>query len=346
MKKIHAQAQKALELMLEAQLPPTPSNYEFWFHYVTKSDPYLVAAIDELRLKNQPIHAQTISKLRLKFFGVSDIDKIDNIVDKTSLEIEKLSGIVENAGGDARSFQSALQDGQNILSRSSGHDEHTSLLDQIASATAVMSERTRKLEAQLAISSQEVAALRHDLDKARTESRTDPLTGLPNRKAFLAYFESQAARSVADKYPISVLFCDIDHFKTFNDTWGHRMGDEVLRLVGQSLEQLVSGLGYPSRFGGEEFVIGLPHKDITAAFDIAEQIRDYIATKSLKSKQSNKSIGRITLSVGVAQMRWSDSVETLIERADKALYMAKEGGRNMVCYEAPIKTISQNSEAA
>ncbi len=332
--------------MLETQVPPTPSNYEFWFHYVTKSDPYFVAAIDELRFKNQPIHAQTISKLRLKFFGISDIDKIDNIVDKTSIEIEKLSGIVENAGGEARTFQSALQDGQDILLRAIKPHEHSTLLDHITSATAAMSERTRKLEAQLAMSSQEITALRNDLDKARTESRTDLLTGLPNRKAFLAYIESQAARSVADKYPISVLFCDIDHFKNFNDTWGHRMGDEVLRLVGQSLEQLVGGLGYPSRFGGEEFVICLPHKDITAASDIAEQIRDYVATKSLKSRQSSKSIGRITLSVGVAQLRWTDSVDTLIERADKALYQAKEHGRNMVCIEAAVEAIRQDSEAA
>ena len=142
MRKIYDQAQKVLELMLEAAVPPTPSNYEFWYHYVTKSDPRLVVAIDDLRHKNQPIHAQTMSKLRQAFFGNPETDNIDTIVDKTTIEIDKLLGMVENAGGDARIFHSALQDGKNILDRAVSAAEKNVLFEHIASAAAAMTEPT------------------------------------------------------------------------------------------------------------------------------------------------------------------------------------------------------------
>jgi diguanylate cyclase len=199
-----------------------------------------------------------------------------------------------------------------------------------------MIERTRALEEQLARSAQEISALRNDLEAARSESRTDGLTGLPNRRAFECYLEAHAARATADRRPLCLVFGDIDHFKSFNDTWGHRMGDEVLRLVGKSLDRIVQGIGYPARYGGEEFVIVLPNKDLRAAEDIAEQVRDFIASRQVRSKHSNQNIGRITISLGIAQLRWSDTLESLIERADAALYLAKEQGRNRVLTEAAL----------
>src|SRR3546814_18311446 len=100
---------------------------------------------------------------------------------------------------------------------------------------------------------------------------TDPLTGLPNRKAFNGYLEAQTARALADRKPLTLCFLDIDHFKNFNDRWGHALGDEVLRLVAQSMEHFFHGLGFAARYGGEEFVIVLPGKDLEAAGDIPEQ---------------------------------------------------------------------------
>src|SRR3546814_2498912 len=124
-------------------------------------------------------------------------------------------------------------------------------------------------------------SLRLELEKARSESRTDPLTGLPNRKAFNANLEAQTARALADRKPLTLCFLDIDHFKNFNDRWGHALGDEVLRLVAQSMEHFFHGLGLAARYGGEAFVIVLPGKDLAAAGELAEQYRAVIERKSV-----------------------------------------------------------------
>jgi diguanylate cyclase len=333
MAKAYLQAQRAIDLLAEFGVNPTPSNYEFAFHYVVKTDPALVAAIDAHIKAGKPLSEDVISRLRRQYFGDQEADGVSKIVDKTHIQIDRLASVIESAGGDARGFADALRTTlQNDGVAAEAAPE--AMLGQVVKATAAMVERTHKLEAQLAMSSQEVQVLRRDLEKARTESRTDPLTGLPNRKAFQSYIEAQAVRAVSDGQTLSLLFCDIDHFKAFNDSWGHRMGDEVLRLVGQAIEQLAHGVGYPARYGGEEFVIVLPNRTLENAAEVAERIREFVAQKALRAKLSNQTIGRITLSLGVAELSSGETVESFIERADAALYRAKQGGRNCVMLDA------------
>jgi diguanylate cyclase len=329
MTKAFLQAQRAIDLLAEFGVNPTPSNYEFAFHYILKTDPALVAALDVHIKSGKQLTEDTISRMRRQFFGAQDGDGVSQIVDQTHIQIDRLASVIESAGGDARGFADSLRDGiQSAVPGMKGAPE--AMLGQVVKATAAMVERTHKLEAQLAMSSQEVQVLRRDLEKARTESRTDPLTGLPNRKAFQSYIEAQAVRAVGDEQSLSLLFCDIDHFKAFNDSWGHRMGDEVLRLVGQAIEQLSHGVGYPARYGGEEFVIVLPNRKLESARDVAERMREFVGQKALRAKLSNQTIGRITLSFGVAELTGGETVESFIERADAALYRAKQGGRNCV----------------
>jgi diguanylate cyclase len=334
MTKAYLQAQRAIDLLAEFGVNPTPSNYEFAFHYVVKTDPALVSAIDAHLKSGKQLSDDAISRLRRQYFGNQDADGVSQIVDQTHVQIDRLASVIESAGGDARGFADALRD--SLQSAAPGKDASPeAMLGQVVKATASMVERTHKLEAQLAMSSQEVQVLRRDLEKARTESRTDPLTGLPNRKAFQSYIEAQAVRAVGEEQSLSLLFCDIDHFKQFNDSWGHRMGDEVLRLVGQAIEQLAHGVGYPARYGGEEFVIVLPNRQLDSAQDVAERIREFVAQKALRAKLSNQTIGRITLSFGVAELIDGETVDGLIERADAALYRAKQAGRNCVIADRP-----------
>ena len=128
---------------------------------------------------------------------------------------------------------------------------------------------------------------------------------------------------------------DIDHFKAFNDNFGHLLGDEVLKIVAKSLTDCVKGADVVARYGGEEFSVILPNTPLNGAQRVAETIRATIAKRELKRRDSGESYGQITVSVGVSLLRpGSDTNESLIKRADDALYKSKRHGRNRVTLEA------------
>jgi diguanylate cyclase len=338
-------AERIMGLLTAGAIPPTPANYEVLYKYVLGKDAQLVREIDLALAKNGKLSSTVLDRIRREVLGDSANEaqkaryaSLSELYDATEVQLSQLGSYIEGAGGDAQSFRTALTTGSDFLAKAEKVVDQNRLIQQIMAATSAMIDKTQKLESQLAMSRQEISSLRRDLDRAKQESRTDALTGLANRKAFFSYLEAQAGRMLADRKPLCLLFCDIDHFKAFNDTWGHRMGDEVLRLVGMSLEQLCHGIAYPARYGGEEFVVVLPGKDLQSACDIGEQFRDFVGSKTIRSKHSSQTVGRITMSIGIAQMRWRDTIEQLIERADMALYRAKETGRNRVCTEADLET--------
>jgi diguanylate cyclase len=130
--------------------------------------------------------------------------------------------------------------------------------------------------------------------------------------------------------PFSVLLIDIDHFKQFNDTHGHQIGDDVLRLMARTLKETVKGRDVAARYGGEEFAVLLPDTDLDRARLVAENIRAAIAGKELRKRSTRENLGRITVSVGVAEYKPDDDLEALIGRSDRSLYAAKNNGRNLV----------------
>jgi diguanylate cyclase len=329
----YKKAHKSIDLMEKSGVPPTPSNYEFWFHTLGQTDAALSQDVKTLLEKKGAVDERDISRLRRTHFGQDGTETLASLTETTQQHLNRLSNVIESAGGDTKLFRSALESGRGDLQANLNPEEQRKLIEHILLATTTMVDKSEKLEAKLATSSKEVNTLKKDLEKARTESRTDALTGLPNRSAFQSYIDTQAARTMTEGKPLSMIFADIDHFKRFNDTWGHRLGDEVLRLVGQCLEQMCQGLGYPARYGGEEFVIVVPGKSLKSAADIAEQLRDFVASKTVRAKSTQQTVGRITLSMGVSELRPDDTIGSLIERADQALYHAKNKGRNRVCTE-------------
>jgi diguanylate cyclase len=136
----------------------------------------------------------------------------------------------------------------------------------------------------------------------------------------------------------SVVMLDIDYFKKFNDQYGHQVGDEVLRIVGSCLKENLKGKDFPSRYGGEEFIVLLPNTKLDKAYIVAEQIRENISKKRLKIKKTGQAIGNITVSVGVSEIREGDTAISVAERADSALYIAKDSGRNNVKSEKDFES--------
>jgi diguanylate cyclase len=187
--------------------------------------------------------------------------------------------------------------------------------------------------------------------QAKSDLLTDFLTGISNRKGF----DETLARIIRET---SDLFCmliiDIDHFKKFNDVYGHIVGDNVLRFVGKNIQKLIRGNDYVARFGGEEFTVILPKTLLLGAMTVAESIRASFANLKLERKTNSsfklarsKQLGKITVSIGAAQYRPGESTETLINRADQALYFAKDAGRNRVVTDTtkwvkPADSLSQS----
>jgi diguanylate cyclase len=204
------------------------------------------------------------------------------------------------------------------------------LLADVVSDTNNMIAQNHKLEAQLDQSSQIMDELQRNLETVRREALTDGLTGLSNRKAFDAELSRIAEESVASGQPFTLLMLDIDHFKSFNDNYGHLVGDQVLRLVARTMTDGVKGRDVAARYGGEEFAIILPDTMLNAGVVVGNALRKAVATKDVINRSSGEKLARITMSVGVAEFAPGEDLHDLIERADAALYTAKHNGRNQV----------------
>jgi diguanylate cyclase len=159
---------------------------------------------------------------------------------------------------------------------------------------------------------------------------TDALTGIANRKAFDMRLLQAAAETSEENQPLCLLIVDIDFFKKFNDTHGHQAGDQIIRLVAQTFKKGLKGQDTAARYGGEEFALILPNTSMDNALRVAEMLRRTVEHKEVINRANQEKLGQITISVGVAQYRAGESLESFIERADAALYRAKQNGRNRV----------------
>ena len=137
--------------------------------------------------------------------------------------------------------------------------------------------------------------------------------------------------------PLSILMIDIDHFKKFNDSYGHQVGDQVLRLVAKVLQESVRDVDLAARYGGEELIAVLPGADLGLCADVAERIRRRISEARLTRRSTGQEIASVTVSIGVAQFRLAEAAEATIERCDRALYQAKRAGRNRTVTENELE---------
>jgi diguanylate cyclase len=211
------------------------------------------------------------------------------------------------------------------------------VIERLIAGAKEVETSNRKLEARLSASREEIEQLQQNLEIVRTESLTDPLTTLANRKFFDAELDRTVAEAKAGYEPLALLMCDVDHFKAFNDRFGHLTGDQVLRLVAVSVKQIVRGEDIAARYGGEEFAIALPKTALRSAIGVADQIRRAVMNKELMKRSSGERLGRVTISIGVALLRPTDTPQSLLERADKCLYAAKLNGRNQVVAECDLE---------
>ncbi len=196
------------------------------------------------------------------------------------------------------------------------------LVDHFEKMTDSLRDSTRELEHKVALRTDELSRL----------ARIDPLTGLKNRRGLDEVLEGEIQRAERQGSGFGVLWLDIDHFKSINDQLGHQAGDEILCRVALWLKAGVRPYDYPGRWGGDEFVILLSPCDLTTLEHIAKRIRETV------EQESHKTGTPVTVSIGGYFSNSGDNLDTILRHADKALYQAKNQGRNRVCIDTPENT--------
>jgi diguanylate cyclase len=274
-----------------------------------------------------------------------------NYLNSVNLELSEIYSIVGNAVSQnqhqqdaGQALQHSMMQGMKQLENHAANatdlaqlkSQVKSQIDHIKQAldNYQQSAKTYSLGDQLAELSQKIKALeveseknRDNLKAQRHKAMTDPLTELPNRQAYNERAATEVQRWQRYGRPLTIAVFDIDHFKKINDNYGHQAGDRVLKVIGRSIAKRLREVDFFCRFGGEEFVALMPETSAEQALPVLDKIRDAIANAAFNYKEQPLNI---TLSIGLTDFQQKDSLESAFERADQALYQAKQSGRNQV----------------
>jgi diguanylate cyclase len=324
-------AHAAVASMTRFSIPPTPINFTIWYEYHAGRDPALSRAIDALLAAGTSFTPDTTLQLYEEYLNPARMLRASReTTEKLQEAMDELRNFVGAAEQETRTYGDKLEDFSDSLDQQGHAPAFGSLVGAMLQETRSMQERNQSLEDRLAETTAEVAQLREHFEQARRESLSDSLTGLANRKNFEQTLSllTKAAQDSAE--PLTLMLLDIDHFKLFNDRHGHQTGDTVLQLVARTLSDNVKGQDLAARYGGEEFALLLPRTRADQAVKLGDNIRALIATRKLVKRQSGETLGRITISAGVAEYRVGEALSSFVQRADAALYGAKREGRNRV----------------
>lgn len=326
-------AEEALKALRALRLAASPKNIELLIFHLGRAQPELSKDIKSSMGPDGALSQEQADRLYSTHISRVDVaSEIAEMLGKFEEEIGKISGAVTESGLSSKGHTEQLTSLSGELSNAVGGEqpELSHLVDGLLSVVSSMKDANQQLETQLAESSDEISFLRESISIIQQEAMTDPLTGVKNRKTFDESMERLLERAHENGTPMSLIFGDVDHFKRFNDRWGHQTGDQVLRLVAEMMKANVKGQDVLARYGGEEFAIILPMTTLENAKLLANRIREAVGARALKRRRTNESMGNVTMSMGVATLNSSDCVESLIERADQCLYTAKANGRNCV----------------
>jgi len=321
-------ARNALEAMERHQVWPTPLNFELWVNYVGDPAGPLAEAIDGYARRGELITEAISEDLADRFLTRNRLnEEIRDAGAQLSRQLESVSQAIDAAHQSSEAYGRTLAGASEKFTEGQDPPALRKIVDTLAAATRRVQRENSSLETKLSASTDEVRRLRQHLEQVRREAMTDGLTNLANRKAF----DESLEKACADGGVVSVAVIDIDHFKNFNDTWGHQTGDQVLRYVAS----VIGRVGDPpprlaARYGGEEFSLVFPGEDVASVSALLDSVRDEIASRSLKRRSTNEDLGAVTVSIGVAQRAPGETPTSVVERADAALYVSKRNGRNRV----------------
>jgi diguanylate cyclase len=260
-------------------------------------------------------------------------EALSTMLAKVEENLSEFTGLMTESRNSAKDYGAALQEEVKGLAARADNEP---VLARLVALTRSMVEKTRQVEGQLRQNEKQTHALRSSLANARRAAEHDHLTGLPNRRAFEGTLREEVALAQKEGQQLAVAFCDIDHFKVINDTHGHDTGDRVLKFVAGLLAKASNDQCHVARHGGEEFVMLFRGKTAAEACEAVDRVRQDLATRSLVNRTNGERMERVSFSAGVSNVLAYDDPRAALKAADRALYLAKEHGRNRVYLAAEI----------
>ena len=338
---------KALPLMSRQAAGLHPVSYAIWYAYVADPASPLHQAVDAHLAQHGTLdEAATETLYRRYLVNALDEGTAQRVTDGMQQLLDGMSASAALAGDQTARYGHTLERlTAELAPGADGAPTAPAALQEVREHTLQMQQAMARLQQKLDESQREINHLRDEVRRARQESLVDALTGLANRRAFDRRLAACLAADAAVLgrppvgAPVSLVMIDIDHFKRINDSYGHAFGDQVLKAVAQVLKSLAPEGGLAARIGGEEFALVLPGIALDAARALAEKLRATIAASRIRRKAAAGTLAdsaeRITVSLGVAVHAGSaESAADFADRADRALYAAKQGGRDRVAVAA------------
>lgn len=330
-RKADALSNRAINLARAYITPPTPSVYHIWYEYAGGSNREVVEKIDEIIKSRGVIDAFDLDTIHEEVLSKELRRRIQLEEFSDSLEAE-LSGMLR---ATAKHMNMSVQYEKELSNKSNRIQNadlalFTRAISAIILDSRAMRAETAKLSGCLRQLRSQNRFLRAELRESRKKELTDPLTGVKNRRGFNISIQKEIEKSYEETVPLSLILVDIDNFKKINDTFGHQIGDEVLKYVANLIKSRSAERGSTCRIGGEEFAVILPGMAMRTAYEIAESIRQSIEQSRLMVTESGEWLGVQTASFGIAELTEKDDAARLISRADANLYAAKRAGRNQV----------------
>lgn len=316
---------QAIPLMVKRKIPTNPCNFALWYAYAADRDKTLKQALDDHFPKEGNYEPEKSEELFFNHFVKSYMPAHEGAQDAMVSLLTNLFGSVQKTADGTRDYGSALQKGLEKVKNETDPKEMEKTLASLLEETEAVDHLTQQFSSELNSAKEEIESLKKQLKDTEQSAFVDSLTKIGNRRSF----DSALAGVLSDPdAKPCLLLVDLDHFKKCNDTYGHLTGDRILAGVGQLLDTLKAENIHVARYGGEEFAVIIKQGTLEEAVELGESVRSKLA--KIRIKQQDQCVDNITASIGVAQRTPGESGESLIQRADQALYSAKQNGRDQV----------------